>query len=144
MTSHLFRLLRSITATGVAVVAVGTLAPAPATPPGDDVAPASSTVRREREGDCRVGPGEWSLKVRRESRSRIKIDFHIDEVVRRQRWQVFMGVDGRRIAAATRTSSQRGELQLERVTRNRRGHDRVAASAVNPRTGAVCNARMRF
>jgi hypothetical protein len=144
MNSHPSRLLRSITVTGVTVMALGSLAPAPAAPPDDDLAPVASTIRKERDGACRVGPGEWSLKVRRLSRSRIRIDWHIDEVLRRQRWQVFIGVNGRRVAAVSRISNLSGEFQLEKVTRNRRGRDRVAASAVNPRTGAVCNARLRF
>jgi hypothetical protein len=151
MSPHLTRLLRSITVTSVAVVAFGSLAAAPSQSGGDaglrvtadDLAPVA-TVRREREGDCRTGPGEWALKVRRASRHRIRINFSVDEVGQRQRWQVFVGDNGRRILAVTRTTNRSGEFQIERFTRNRRGRDRVAASAVNPRTGAVCNAHLRF
>jgi hypothetical protein len=144
MSSHLTRMLRSITATGVAVVAFGSLAPPP--PPvssGDDLVPTAYTVRREREGACR-GTGDWSLKVRRVSQRRIRVNFHVDDVGRRSHWQVFVGDNGKRIAAVSRTANLSGEFEIERLTRNRRGRDRVAASAVNPRSGNVCNARMRF
>ena len=144
MTSHLSRLLRSVTVTGVAVMAFGSLAPAPAAPPGDDFAPVSMTVRRERDGECRVGPGEWQLRVRRMSRGRNQITFQVEDVVRRQRWQVFLGVNGRRVLAASRRTNRFGQFQVEKFTHNWRGRERVAASAVNPRTGARCDARLRF
>jgi hypothetical protein len=145
MKSRTTRLLRSVALTVAGAVALGPLAPvaADAAPPAAAAMVVASPGYTERDGRCRFG-GEWQLDVERMPRGRIRIDFEVDEVGRRQRWQVFVSNNGRRVAAATRFSRVVGEFQLRRRTLNRRGRDRIAASAVNTRTGNRCSGFIRF
>jgi hypothetical protein len=135
-TSATRSLLRRLLVVGVAVVALGALLSVPT---------ANATVGRtkDREGSCR-GPGTWDLQVKARPRHRIRIRFEVDDIGRRQRWQVFIANKGHRVAAVTRRSGRSGEFQVTRRARNRKGRDRVRAAAVNPRTGSICVARLRF
>jgi hypothetical protein len=137
MTSATRSLLRRLLVVGVAVAALGALLSVPT---------ASATVGRtkDREGSCRAGPGTWDLQVKARPRHRIRIRFEVDDIGRRQRWQVFMSNKGHRVAAVTRRSGRSGEFRVTRRARNRKGHDRVRAAALNPRTGSICIARLRF
>jgi hypothetical protein len=137
MTSRSRSLLRRLLVVGVAVMALGALLSVPT---------ASATVGRtkDREGSCRAGPGTWDLQVKARPHRRIRIRFEVDDVGRRQRWQVFIANKGKRVAAVTRRSGRSGEFQVIRRARNRKGRDRVRAAAVNPRTGSICIARLRF
>ncbi|MGH3318486.1 MAG: hypothetical protein ACRDO0_20250 [Nocardioidaceae bacterium] len=137
MTSATRSLLRRLLVVGVAVVALGALLSVPT---------ASATVGRtkDREGSCRAGPGTWDLQVKARPHHRIRIRFEVDDIGRRQRWQVFITNKGHRVASVTRRSGRSGEIQVTRRARNRKGRDRVRAAAVNPRTGSICIARLRF
>ena len=145
MKSRTTRLLRSVALTAVAAVALGPLAPAAAgaASPASAAMVVASPGYLERDGRCRFG-GEWQLDVERMPRGRIRIDFEVDEVGRRQRWQVFVSDNGRRVAAATRFTRLGGDFQIRRRTLNRRGRDRIAASAVNTSTGNRCSGFIRF
>lgn len=131
-------------ATGVAAVALGgLLAPAAVATPQ----PAASAVlvrSLEREGNCKASRGDWDLHVRRAPGRRIRIEFRVNQVVHGRRWQVYLSNNNRRVAAASRVTGRSGRFGITRFTRNRRGRDRVWASAVNPRTGATCTGHLRF
>jgi hypothetical protein len=139
MTSRIRRTLRDLLVLGVAMVALGALLSVSTTS-------ATATVGRtkSREGACRSGPGDWDLQVKARPHRRIRIRFEVDDVGRRQRWQVFIANKGHRVAAATRRSGRDAEFQVTRRARNRKGRDRIRAAAVNPRTGSLCVARLRF
>jgi hypothetical protein len=136
MRSRIRRTLHGLLVIGVALVAVAALLSV-------STSTATATVGRDREGNCRAGPGEWDLQVKRRPHRRLRVRFEVDEVGRRQRWQVFMNANGHRIASVTRRSGRDADFQVTRRTRNTRGRDRVSVAAVNPRTGSVCRARMR-
>ena len=148
MTSRTTRSVRLLAAASAAVLAQGLLVPtATATSAEETAATASAlAVRRvaEREGQCRSGPGEWELKVRRRPRHRLKIEFKVDEIIGGQRWQIFVSDDGRRVAAVSRVSTASSGVRVRARTRNRRGRDRIVASAVNSRNGNTCTGRLRF
>jgi hypothetical protein len=137
MTSRFRRLLRRLLVVGVAVVALAALLSVPT---------ANATVGRtkDREGACRAGPGDWDLQVKARPHRRLRVRFEVDDIGRRQRWQVFVSNRGHRVASVTRRSGRSGEIQVTRRTRNRKGRDRIRAAAVNPRTGSICIARLRF
>jgi hypothetical protein len=139
MTRRIRRSLRGLLVIGVALVAVAALLSVATTS-------ATATVGRtkDREGNCRAGPGTWDLQVKARPHRRIRIRLEVDDVGRRQRWQVFIANKGRRVAAVTRRSGRSGEFQVTRRARNRKGRDRIRAAAVNPRTGSICIARLRF
>jgi hypothetical protein len=107
---------------------------------------ASATVGRSvsRDGNCRAGPGEWDLNVKRVGVRRLRVRFEIDDIGRGQRWQVFVASNGHRVAAVSRSSGSSADVSVTRFTRNRKGHDRIRAAAVNPGTGSICRARLRF
>ncbi|MDQ4085060.1 MAG: hypothetical protein M3165_04505 [Actinomycetota bacterium] len=145
MTSRTTRpLLRRLCAAGVAAVALTPLLPAAAT--GSTATPFTAATARtvEREGQCRQGPGEWDLKVRRHPGGRLYVEFEVDEIPGGRRWQLFMADNGRRIAAVTRISNSSRGVQVSRLTRNRPGRDRIRAAAVNPRSGSTCRGQLRF
>jgi hypothetical protein len=136
MRSRIPRTLRGLLVIGVALVAVAALLSVSTTS-------ATATVGRDREGNCRAGPGEWDLQIKRRPHRRLRVRFEVDEVGRRQRWQVFMSANGHRIASVTRRSGRDADFQVTRRIRNTRGRDKVSVAAVNPRTGSTCRARMR-
>ncbi len=143
MRSRSIRLLRGGAVTVATVLAFGSLSPAPVA--GAARTPSTALVRTvERDGGCRAGPGEWDLEVHRARRGRLHIEFRVREVGQAQRWQVFVADNGRRVAAVTRFTGDVGEFRVRKRTRNRSGRDRISASAVNPRTGSTCTARMRY
>jgi hypothetical protein len=136
MRCRIRRTLRGLLVIGVALVAAAALLSVSTTS-------ATATVGRDREGNCRAGPGEWDLQIKRRPHRRLRVRFEVDEIGRRQRWQVFMSANGHRIASVTRRSGRSGEIHVTRRTRNTRGRDKVRVAAVNPRTGSICRARMR-
>lgn len=136
MSSRIRRTLHGLLVIGVALVAVVALLSV-------STSTATATVGRDRDGNCRAGPGEWDLQVKRRPHRRLRVRFEVDEVGRRQRWQVFMTANGHRIASVTRRSGRDADFQVTRRTRNTRGRDKVRVAAVNPRTGSICRARMR-
>jgi hypothetical protein len=157
MTSRTTRLLRGLAVSAAGTLALGSLAPLPTAgatgTPGTTsfvrAAPASSAMvmttarHRQRTGHCRNG-GVWNLEVERVRRGRLHVEFEVDNVRNRQTWQVFVSDNGRRVAAVTRWSGSSGEFDLNRLTRNRSGRDRIAAAALNVSTGNRCGGRLRF
>jgi hypothetical protein len=103
---------------------------------------AGGDVRRR--GSCSGGPGEWSLRVQRESRRKLRVRFEIDDVPTGQRWQLFLSNDGHRVYSRTKTSRRGGEVRVRILIRNRPGRDRIAASGVNTRTGTTCEGSVRY
>lgn len=107
-----------------------------------ETAAAAGARQVNREGNCRIGAGDWEMQVRR--RARLRVEFRVDDVVRRRTWKVFVSDNGRRVAALRRRSNGSGEFEVRLRTRNRRGVDRVWVSAVNPRTGNSCTGHVRI
>ena len=137
------RLSRRLLAGGVALTALVALLPMSAAQAGQDSL--SLTTRTvERSGNCRSGHAQWDLKAKRRSGGRIYVEFEVDQIPRGAHWQLFVSHNGRRIAAVDRTARTSRGVQVSRVTGNRSGRDRFRASAVNPRSGTSCFARLRF
>jgi hypothetical protein len=159
MTSRTIRLLRAVSVGCAAAVALGPLAPPTAATATEDSAPVTTATAGpasvliaplavgrdvERRGQCRIGPGEWELEVTARPRRRLRIDFSVHDVARRKKWSVFISDNGRRVAAVNRRTRLDGDFQVRKATRNRRGVDRVWATAVNARSGARCTGHLRF
>jgi hypothetical protein len=97
-----------------------------------------------RRGSCSGGPGDWMLRVQRESRTKLRIRFEIDDVPTGQRWQLFLSNNGTRVYSRTKVSRRGGEVRVRIATRNRPGRDRIAASGVNTKTGTTCEGSVRY
>jgi hypothetical protein len=105
-------------------------------------ADASDEVRKR--GSCSGGPGDWTLRVRRESATTLRVRFVIDDVKPGQSWQLFLSDNGVRIYSGTKVANSLGEVRVTRFTANRAGADRIAASGVNTATGTTCEGSLAF
>ena len=147
MTSRTSLLLRAVSAFCVGAVTLVPAATPPATASGADTVSTTALAlarSREREGHCRTGTGDWEMKVVTRRGHRLRIDFSVDDVARRQAWQVFVSANGHRVAAVTRRSRLDGDFKVRKLTHNRRGVDRIWATAVNTRRGVTCTGHMRY
>ena len=90
-----------------------------------------------RDGSC-SGRGEWTLRVRRETSTTIRVRFLIERAEPGDTWQLFLSDNGTRIFSASRVADADGELRAVRVTSNRSGTDRVKGSGVNISSGGSC------
>lgn len=108
------------------------------------VVPAQAGVRDLREGSCSGGPGDWRLRVRRESATAIRVRFDIEHVDPGDSWQLFLSDNGTRIFAGTRVADANGELHAIRITADRSGTDRVKASGVNITDGGSCDGALTY
>jgi len=84
------------------------------------------------------------LRVQRESRTKLRIRFEIDDVPAGQRWQLFLSDNGTRVYPRTKVSRRGGEVRVRIATRNRPGRDHIAASGVNTKTGTTCEGSVRY
>ena len=108
------------------------------------VVPAQAGVRDLREGSCSGGPGDWRLRVRRESATTIRVRFDIEHVDPGDSWQLFLSDNGTRIFAGTRVADAKGELHATRITADRSGTDRVKASGVDITAGGSCAGALTY
>jgi hypothetical protein len=97
----------------------------------------------ERRGDCVGGPGQWRLVVQRERPGTLRVRFELKDVVSGQTWQVFLSDDGVGIFSGTNVADD-GDVRVRKVTRDRAGRDRIAATAVNVDSGATCGGSLGF
>lgn len=97
-----------------------------------------------RRGSCSGGPGEWTLRVRRQDRGRLRVRFRIDHVAPTEAWQLFLSDNGTRVFSGTRTSDAGGVVRVTRFPANRPRSDRIAASGVNARTGTTCEGSLTY
>jgi hypothetical protein len=97
-----------------------------------------------RRGACSGGPGDWTLRVRREDAGRLRVRFTIDDVPAGQTWQLFLSDDGARIFSGTRISNDPGEVRVRTYPANRPGSDRIAASGINTMTGTTCEGSLTY
>jgi hypothetical protein len=97
-----------------------------------------------REGSCSGGPGDWHLRVSRESASTIRVRFDLEHVDPGDSWQLFLSDNGTRIFAGTRVADAGGELHVKKVTADRSGTDRVKGSGVNVSSGGSCDGSLRY
>ena len=116
---------RSLLVAALALLLIATASPARA----------GGTVTRD--GSC-SGPGEWTLRVRRETSTTIRVRFLIQRVDPGETWQLFLSDNGTRIFSASRVADADGELRAVKVTSNRSGTDRVKGSGVNIDSGGSC------
>jgi hypothetical protein len=92
----------------------------------------------DHRGSCSGGRGEWRLRVQREDADTLRIRFRIEDVAPGQSWQLFISDNGTRVYSATSTSTSQGEIRVNKLTRDRAGRDRIAASGVNSAAGTTC------
>jgi hypothetical protein len=112
------------------------------------VGPASLTAAGERDvitrrGSC-SGRGEWTLRVRHETATTIRVRFIIDRLDPGETWQVFLSDNGTRIFSASRVVDADGEVRAVKVTSDRAGTDRIKGSAVNVGNGGSCEGVLRY
>ena len=105
--------------------------------------PAQAGGPVERRGDCVGGPGGWRLVVQREGPGTLRVRFELKDVVSAQTWQLFLSDDGVGVYSGTKVAVD-GELRVRKVTRDRAGRDRIAATAVNVDSGATCGGSLRY
>jgi hypothetical protein len=106
-------------------------------------APAHASDEVRRRGSCSGGPGDWTLRVRRDDGA-LRVRFTIDDVAAGQSWQLFLSDNGTRIFSGTKTSNAGGEVRVSRRTTNRAGSDRIAASGVNTVNGTTCEGSLTY
>jgi hypothetical protein len=106
-------------------------------------APVWSGDGARREGSC-SGPGHWTLRVGRESTSTLRVRFTVRDADEGDTWQVFLSDDGHRVFAGTRVAGDDGRFRVRTVTRDRAGHDRIDASAIDADTGHSCEGALRY
>jgi hypothetical protein len=123
---------RTLTLPLVAVLALALLA-VPARAGEDEV-----------RGTCSGGPGEWRLKVSRESSSRLRVRFEIDHAEPSETWQLFVSDNGVRVFAGSKVADDGGSVRVRTTTADRSGRDRVKATAVNVDSGATCSGSLRY
>ena len=94
-------------------------------------------------GSCSRGPGDWTLRVRRDDGA-LRVRFTIDDVAAGQSWQLFLSDNGTRIFSGTKSSDAAGEVRVSKRTTNRAGSDRIAASGVNTVNGTTCEGTLTY
>ena len=78
-------------------------------------APAHASDEVRRRGSCSGGPGDWTLRVRRDD-GVLRLRFKIDDVPTGQSWQLFMSDNGTRVYSGTKTSDAGGEVRVSKRT----------------------------
>ena len=105
--------------------------------------PAHASDEVRRRGSCSGGPGDWTLRVRRDDGA-LRVRFTIDDVAAGQSWQLFLSDNGTRIFSGTKSSDAAGEVRVSKRTTNRAGSDRIAASGVNTVNGTTCEGSLTY
>jgi len=106
-------------------------------------APARASDEVRRRGSCSGGPGDWTLRVRRDDGA-LRVRFTIDDVAAGQSWQLFLSDNGTRIFSGTKSSDATGEVRVSKRTVNRAGSDSIAASGVNTVNGTTCEGSLTY
>jgi hypothetical protein len=96
-----------------------------------------------REGSC-SGPGDWHLRVSRETATTIRVRFDIEHVDPGDSWQLFLSDNGHRIYSATKVAGAGGEVHAKKITSDRAGTDRVKASGVDVTSGGSCDGALTY
>jgi hypothetical protein len=96
-----------------------------------------------REGSC-SGPGEWRLRVSRETSTTIRVRFDVERIDPGDSWQLFLSDNGTRIYSATKVADADGEVHATKITADRSGADRVKGSGVNVTSGGSCQGALRY
>jgi hypothetical protein len=97
-----------------------------------------------RHGSCEGGPGEWTLRVRRESRTTLRVRFRIEDAVPGHTWQLFLSDNGVRVFARSKVADEDGGVRVRTLIRNRAGVDRIKASGVDLVNGETCTGGLRY
>jgi hypothetical protein len=97
-----------------------------------------------RHGSCQGGPGDWTLRVRRESRTTLRVRFAIEDAVPGHTWQLFLSDNGVRVFARSKVTDSDGDVRVRRLIRNRAGVDRIKASGVDLANGETCTGGLRY
>ncbi len=106
--------------------------------------PALAQDEASRHGSCSGGPGEWRLRVERESSTSLRVRFEIEHGEPDQVWQLFLSDNGTRIYAGSKESDGGGGVSVRKVTTDRDGADRIKATGVNLATGESCAGVVRY
>jgi hypothetical protein len=106
-------------------------------------APAHASDEVRRRGSCSGGPGDWTLRVRRDDGA-LRVRFTIDDVRSGQSWQLFLSDNGTRIFSGSKSSDAEGEVRVSKRTTDRAGSDRIAASGVNTQNGTTCEGSLSY
>ncbi len=96
-----------------------------------------------REGSC-SGPGEWYLRVSRESATALRVRFRIENVRPGDSWQMFLSDNGSGILARTKVADSDGEVRVGTITRDLSGTDRIKGSGVNISASGSCDGAATF
>jgi hypothetical protein len=122
-------------ARAAAVAALALAAVAPATAGG------GAEVRRS--GSC-TGASTWKLKLEKDD-GRIETEFEVDQNKVGKRWKVVLEHNGARFFKGVRvTKAPGGSFEVERRVDDAAGTDRIAARAVNKKTGEICKGKARI
>lgn len=105
-------------------------------------AEASDEVRRR--GSCTRGSGHWELRVRRETRTSLRVRFSIENTPSGHTWQLFLSDNGSGILARSKVSTSSGEVRIRKVIRDRWGSDRIKTSGVDLTNGDLCSGSLRY
>ena len=110
------------------------------------VSAAPTSARRGDDGVRRAGTctGASSAKLKAmHDDGRIEVEFEVDQNRAGVRWRARLRQNGDLIANQVRvTRAPSGSFEIERRPRNRRGTDRITASAV--RDGETCRTSLRI
>jgi hypothetical protein len=107
-------------------------------------APVRADDEIRRHGSCEGGSGEWTLRVRRESRTTLRVRFAIEDAAPGHTWQLFLSDNGVRVFARSKVTDPDGEVRVRTLIRNRAGVDRIKASGVDLANGETCSGGLRY
>ncbi len=97
---------------------------------------AAHDVERETRGSC-TRTSDWELDLEKEH-GRIEVKVEVDTRKVGRRWRVQVWHNGSRFTNVIRRTNRRGEVEVERVRRDRHGRDTFRFRAVDQVNGEVC------
>ncbi|MEP1125267.1 MAG: hypothetical protein ABJH68_15385 [Ilumatobacter sp.] len=126
------RIVRSVTASAVAIVAVGAIGVGPVSAKAGDIV---------KKGDC-SGSTDYKFKVQPRG-STFEYEFEVDSNRNGQTWNVRITDNAAAVVTGARkTVAPSGSFTVRGRTANRSGQDAFVAKATNPATGETCTARI--
>jgi hypothetical protein len=127
------KIAASALAAAVATLALAAVAPA--------TAGGGAEVRRS--GSC-TAASTWKLKLKKDD-GRIETEFEVDQNKVGKRWKVVLKHNGARFFKGARvTKAPSGSFEVERRVDHAAGTDRIAARAVDKKTGELCEGKARI
>jgi hypothetical protein len=91
-----------------------------------------------RTGDC-TGNSTWELKVKEEDGRALEVEFEVDQNRTGVKWHVILRNDGVKFFEGNRvTNARSGSFEVNRLSTDGQGIDRITARANNPQSGEIC------